>query len=375
MPLTRHLYRQDEVAAALQFCLVRNRPLEAAFWTQELIDSGLAEELMAALKQVWMYGFGVKALGWYRAFVELFRGDEIAEEEIVRLVSWLCRLGSKKDRSILTLLSGTVEPDRVNVCQIPEGFSPVEAFAFRAILQRKTIAAWGAVCSLESADFLKRVAAAKHGVEGSKFLEILDESLESRAIAVAALCLSKAEFAASWSQQPGEILEEVAAERPIWEDRMGRRSRRMYKIPPECLGLTERGKLSVYESNEKEIIGRLTLCGSPFWDSAVEAYGGWAMKDRARESFYDTNFPDDIPDEWSLAERAKSHGRGASTDMAKTIQSWYGHLPCTLIWKPLKYAAWNLRVIPGLVDSWALQPVRRIIRPGPVELVIGPEAV
>ena len=285
--------------------------------------------------------------------------------------------GGKKDRSILTLLSGTVEPDRVNVCQIPEGFSPVEAFAFRAILQRKTVAAWGAVCSLENADFLKKVAMRKHGVKACKFLNILDESLESRAIAVAALCLSKAEFAASWSQPPCEILKEVAAELPVWESRIGRRSRRVYKIPPECLGLTERGKLSVYETNEKEIIGRLTLCGSPFWDSVVEAYGGWVMKDRARESFYDTYFPDDIPDEWSLAERAKSHGRGASADVAKTIQSWYGHLPCSLIWKPLKYAPWDLRVVPGLVDSWALQPVRRIIRPGDmvVELVIGPEAV
>ena len=89
----------------------------------------------------------------------------------------------------------------------------------------------------------------------------------------------------------------------------------------------------------------------------------WAMKDKARESFYDTYFPDDIPDEWSLAERAKSHGRGASADLAKTIQSWYGHLPCTLIWKPLKYAPWDLRIIPGLVSSWALKPVRRVIRP------------
>jgi hypothetical protein len=34
-----------------------------------------------------------------------------------------------------------------------------------------------------------------------------------------------------------------------------------------------------------------------------------ARDDDALEEFYSTVFPDDIPDEWSAAERAKSHGQ------------------------------------------------------------------
>jgi hypothetical protein len=38
------------------------------------------------------------------------------------------------------------------------------------------------------------------------------------------------------------------------------------------------------------------------------ATGIIAKNDDALEEFYSTVFPDDIPDEWSVAERAKSHG-------------------------------------------------------------------
>jgi hypothetical protein len=37
--------------------------------------------------------------------------------------------------------------------------------------------------------------------------------------------------------------------------------------------------------------------------------GEW-VSDDAKEAFYSTYFPDDIPDEWSLADQKKSHGAG-----------------------------------------------------------------
>ena len=54
MPLTRHIYTQDEVVAALMFCALRGKSVEATFWTLELLDSELVEEVMRALKQVWL---------------------------------------------------------------------------------------------------------------------------------------------------------------------------------------------------------------------------------------------------------------------------------------------------------------------------------
>jgi len=372
MPLTRHIYTQDEVVAALMFCALRGKSVEATFWTLELLDSELVEEVMRALKQVWLYGFGVKALGWYRHYTTIFQAEEVIQENVLTLVSELCRLACNggRDRSILTLLSAEVSPDRVNIQEIPSGFPPVEAFAYRAILQRKTLTAWGAVRAMESPDtFLKRAAMRKHGVKAGVFLKLLDGDLwEQRATAVAALCLSKEEFAASWNQPLRPILEEVAKELPAWSELLGRRERRIYRIPPECLGYTERGKLSVYVSNEKDIMGRMekpsALWYSPFWDSVAELYGGWeAVKEDPviREAFYEKYFPDDIPDEWSKESRGKSHGPGASADVSKTFHAWYGRLPAAVLWGPLKYKEWNL----GRMDigSWNLVPVKRIIQP------------
>ena len=356
MPLTRHLYRQDEVVAALMWGVLRCRPVEASFWCMELVDSGLVEDALKALKDVWFYGFGVKALGCLRDF-----------ENPLQLVSALCRVASNsgRDRSILTLLCSDGEEDRVNICPIPEGFGEVEGFALRAILQRKTLAAWGAVRSLPAPDvFLQKAALHKHGIEGGKFLATLDwNEWERRAVAVAALCLSKEEFAVSWSRALGPVLAEVVAELPVWAKLRGRRARRLYKIPPECLGLTERGKASVYETNEDEIIGTLekpnALWNSPFWEAAVAKYGGWGGLER--EAFYEKYFPDDIPDEWSKEERAKSHGFGASADHEKTFQAWYGRLPAAVLWKPFRYRKWDSLGLNPI--SWALRPVKRIITP------------
>ncbi|NBV77844.1 hypothetical protein EBR66_06790 [bacterium] len=372
MPLTYHLYTQDEVAAALMFCALRGKSVEATFWCKELLDSNLVEEVMKALEEVWLYGFGIKALGWYRNYQEIFHDDQVVEEHIFKLVSGLCRLASNggRDRSILTLLSTEVVPDRVNVCDIPAGFTDLEAFAFRAILQRKTLAAWGAVRNIEAPDaFLQNVAMHKHGIEAIKCIAMLEgEAWQRRAIVVAALCLSKEEFAASWNQPLHPILDEVVKELPEWETLLGRRARRKYRIPPECLGYTRRGKLSVYISNEKEILGSMekpsALWYSPFWDSVAELYGGWeAVKQDAviRDAFYEKYFPDDIPDEWSNEERAKSHGSGGSTNKSKTIQSWYGRLPAAVLWGPLTYR--ELVIGPVDIRAWNLLPVRRIIGP------------
>jgi len=51
---------------------------------------------------------------------------------------------------------------------------------------------------------------------------------------------------------------------------------------------------------------------SPFWKGLVARYGITASlegrTDDDTEAFFCEGFPYDIPDEWSIAERAKSHG-------------------------------------------------------------------
>ena len=59
------------------------------------------------------------------------------------------------------------------------------------------------------------------------------------------------------------------------------------------------------------------LVGCPFWDEVLTEYANvneqgqieWQSDDKMEE-FYDTYFPDDIPDEWSKRDKEKSHGDG-----------------------------------------------------------------
>jgi hypothetical protein len=52
--------------------------------------------------------------------------------------------------------------------------------------------------------------------------------------------------------------------------------------------------------------------GCPFWDDVIGNYkrnGVWVSED-AEEAFYEEYFPDDIPDEWTKADKERSHGKG-----------------------------------------------------------------
>lgn len=367
MPLTRHLYREDEVISALIFCILRGRHVEAAFWCSEMIVSEMIDELLGAMRRAWFYGIGIQCLGWLRDFQAL--GEAIEAERLLELVQQLCR--AKKDRSAVTLLSTdlSVQPDRVNAGATTDANS-LEQFVQLAVMQRRTTTAWGGLQAMESPEqLLKRLAMSKHGVAGAKALKaILAEPLgvwETRAMALAALCLSREEFVASWTAEPQPLLREVAAGLKEWEPLLGRRRRRIYAIPPESLYyFTERGRtVSVYDTTEKEIMGRLEktggLWGSVYWDSI----GDWqAVKtdDTVRETFYDTHFPDDRPDEWSKADRAKSHGagplqRGAVATLQIAMERLLGRLSSAVIWgrlPPVKNE-WT----PVDIREWNLTPV------------------
>jgi hypothetical protein len=227
--------------------------------------------------------------------------------------------------------------------------------------------------------FLQKIAMAKHGIAGCRCLTTIAGTglgpWEQRATIVAALCLDRISFTASWNQT---AVREIPSELETWAANLGRRARRVYTIPDECLyWLTRRGKeLSVYDTNEKEIMGHLeksvALWGSSFWDSVAEDFGGWAaIKSDAesREAFYETYFPDDIPDEWSSADRVKSHSRGVlqktlGADASRALQTLFGRLPAAVIWGPLppvkNVETWeDLWADIGSIDvkGWNLTPV------------------
>jgi hypothetical protein len=188
----------------------------------------------------------------------------------------------------------------------------------------------------------------------------IENSLEAMALAVAIVCHSKLLI-----KEPSfEIPIEVASAIESWSE-LNLRARRVYAIPVECLShLTNRGRNDSHTSTDAEIrdLRRLErgLEKSPLWSEAIVTA---RTSDSEYEDFYDSYF-EDIPDEWSLADREKSHGRGTvPCDLKRFLNRWFGSMPC-VIWKGIAKAelegtGFDLR---GTSAPVPLAPVKRLIR-------------
>jgi hypothetical protein len=143
-----------------------------------------------------------------------------------------------------------------------------------------------------------------------------------------------------------------------WKVETSMRKRRAIKPRAEALlYLTNRSEQTPYVSSEPDIQGGLlnSLKASEYWSCILEHYmtdGLW-KSDEHLESFYDTYFPNDIPDEWSLQSREMSHGRGLGKPIelarsrfishtlqrSKSIELWNSQfkseLDCTMDWSNL----------------------------------------
>lgn len=365
MPLTRHLYAEDEVIAALQFCVLRGRTIEAVFWSEELLYSEMSDSILEGLRRIWLTGFGIGALAWFREFQRISEQDELTIDEIVSLVIWLSRLGlrGRRDSTYLILAGSPVEAEQANFSILPKGFTGADAYFIACIDQGRTISAWRALGSIEGGT-LHAAAERKHANAGIEACALL---IEYPALTVAALCLGKGELAARLGESALGTLSELNAARAEWAPLLGRRGRRLYPIPHECLyWLTKRGSHTVYDTTEKILRGSLErpdkLWGSTYWDSVADAVGGWeAIRNdsEVRMAFYDEHFPDDIPDEWSIAEREKSHGRGASQPGAlpsaeRFLHSWFGKVSSAVIWNGFPAACKGLAHSKHWVDIQAV---------------------
>ena len=146
--------------------------------------------------------------------------------------------------------------------------------------------------------------------------------------------------------------------------------------PEGIMYLTRRSEQSVYESSEPEVQLGLekTLLESEYWSEII----GYYMKDGKwkssldKEAFYEKFFPQDIPDEWSLADREKSHGRGLGKPLSlarrrfiyytlqrsKSIELWNSQFPsdidCSMDWGSL-YDGLNIKI------ALPLKPLRKVL--------------
>lgn len=338
MPLSRHFYSLDEVHAALTYSSRRNDSLETLFWCQELILSGHIGETISTLFEAWLWHKGPFHLSWLHHAWSTLRSDTLTSNDILLSASHLSTIPyQQQDHSlwnILALSSDSLsQVDRVTP-KTPSWISididAEELYFIRALYQGKAQSAWWMAQQWEDErvwSVLESYVAHRYTVSILDILRNYEHLLGYRSpeydvimrcVAVLSCCLSLDEYEKSQKELPTQLTaaQQDALER--WDTCVGYKKRRIYTIPIACLyGVTERGRNKWSHTNVREL-NQLepSLIGCPFWEEAIAEYGSiirnriqWNSDDDLEE-FYDRYFPDDIPDEWTKAEKAISHGDG-----------------------------------------------------------------
>jgi hypothetical protein len=299
MNLTKRLYRLDEVRAAFLFCLKNRRFNEGIFWLKELEDSFYGGEARRLLLVSWSMNIGLSRLVW------LYEWSKNSRDREGRLrLCWQLLRCSERDSSLWWLLWSGVVPMK---------------YGTSSLVDR-----WNNICSLE--DFWDKI-------DPHPCLEALKTDMKAYDIFARAVACSLSCKVVAASMAPLSIEEPIDLRKTISEwDTLSIRKGRLYTIPYGCLyGMTMRGS----GENTTDEINNFKMSESPYWRRIVEFYtkdGAW-ISDDAKEIFFDKYFPEDIPDEWSLAEKHLSHGPGVSN--GGNFARWWSVWVCEkhdLIW-------------------------------------------
>jgi hypothetical protein len=355
MPLTRHLYELDEVVSALQTCLRKGWD-RAIFWTWELVVSEETALATKTLRTVWVRWGG----GWDPGC--LTDPDWVSKTLRVSAAIQRARSLTATDcltRAAETAWRPTVTPyPRTAAAQarrLKRSAAFVSAIGSAEDLEPREAADWwislDSVCrqgSRRDAIWLLQAAAprlsadaiwtalriAARGGAGPAIdaiqAAVADDphpvqQICAQANAVLLLCAKGAEEREAMLAAPApQGLSFMRREWATWDQRVGRRTARLYAIPVEALHAeTTRGSLSRRYTNIQDLREPVPLLteGCAYWQRVCAAAGivedpetGTVIfpDDEELEAFYEREFPDDSPDEWSRADQQKSHGQGCA---------------------------------------------------------------
>jgi hypothetical protein len=302
--ITRHFYRFDEVRAALLYAIMKGRPLETAFWLQELVDTALFKQAWATLVEAWLWFSLATDPNWP---IDIRLGTDAVS---LHLAAYrLCT--NPKDNSLWATLLTSPKPDTLcaNVPTLPYLEPCLERYLSLALFQRKGAAAMWAAHRLPS---VQRQLPATSQIVPSLLAEC---GLTGSCWSTVSLSAQILFICARSDERPVATMPlDLVAALQRWSLCLGRRSRRVFAVPQECLyGLTERGRSCQTETTVEELrhMEDVVLMDAAWFAAAAPFRSGHLWNsDEAMEAFYATYFPDDIPDEWSREEALKSHGHG-----------------------------------------------------------------
>ena len=347
--LTKHLYRKDEVLSSLRWSIITHNVTETAFWCTELFVSGLIQECTELLETIWFYHIGFGSWFALRLVLSIYETGDISQEDLLAIA---CAFAKRRlcDSTVFhLLLRGAIAKPWTPAFPHSNEYQTVQQAVLDCLKRGKLQEAWllgRALTEEEQWPLLTELATDLGRLDE---LNVLKELRECRQESLAAVYVLVSLDHITWMQSQealnNTIPREVEAAIAEWSiPGLSMKKRRAMKPKPEALlHLTLRSQQSPYESSEPQIQGGLleALMASEYWSAVLEPYmadGKWKTQ-RHKEIFYDTHFPQDIPDEWSSADREMSHGRGLgkSPELARSrfIQYTLQHSKSLELWNSI----------------------------------------
>ncbi len=357
MSLSRHFYDLIEVQNALAYCLIERKPLEACFWLLELIDSNESSIAFATMIEVYVVRYGCSRLAWLFEARQAIIDGFINPDKLIELCYGLATLSQENvDVSLIASsivyiqdASSSVPPVRLihDVHDLPTGTTTIEKYIIRCL----------------STDNIRAAFWAAHYTNEESLIKICNY-YRNKMKPQLGLCFDAVRNLNSWSGLDYPVWTHIllsfmiiemthksapiitrsfdALKRPMeyiynkiaeWDELIGRRSRRIYTIPRDSLYLSTNRGIMPYTKTTINIINNMganpsltysvinecnywreifeshrTIVALSCTSSTGESHG--CNTDDTWEAFCEWAFPDDIPDEWSAEEKAKSHGPG-----------------------------------------------------------------
>jgi len=361
--LTLHLYKYEEVIAALQWAIIHNLSEEAIFWGLELYDSGLIDDVFEVLVSLWAQhiGFGKHGLAVLYNMIKLQECDNLDREMwIYSLYIW-SNIRTMDTTGFQLLVRGSTIPVEWNLnFSHTSEYKSLDVATTDCLTRGKLTEAWliaRAIPSERQWLLLNELSQKKERLEIFNILKGLQISdCVKRSICFILLTVSLPTLIQSMVTPNLDSLvlnglpREIALAIEDWDSEDSIRKRRKFKIRPEAIWNCSRSFMDVSESNFIDIEMNLekALMESPCWQSILEDYmepdkeGQW-KSDAYREMFYKTYFPcsvDDIPDEWSLKDKEKSHGQGFGKKFHSALRQYINNIvrgrSCIGLYSPIQ---------------------------------------
>ena len=313
------------------------------------------------LETTWLYTIGFGSWFALRLIQSVYEDGAIEEDNMLAITVALAKRKLCDSTIFHLLLRGATALDWKPMFPHSKEYQTLQEAVEDCLKRGKLNEAWLLGRGMSTDENWQMLDTIAHDLGRSEALSVLKElrSCEVENLAASYVLVSLDDITWISSQEALENIlpKEVQEGIKTWKSEVSMRKRRAMKPKPEALlYLTSRSEQTPYASSEPDIQFGLeeSLKDSEYWASILEHYmsnNSW-KSDTHKESFYETYFKDDIPDEWSLSAREMSHGRGIGKELSigrsrfihttlqrsKSLELWnstFKEINCSMDWNSL----------------------------------------